>query len=672
MFHILFASSPSKNSSLSISHHQHPIPPTSTWTETHWLFQHRPCPPSPTDHYRTKYFLPRKRFGRTCRKLLSNGISEMAFQLSLPVTWKTYGTLRGHNIANSSTTTYHTTTSLNLPSFFQGPSSTMKTNGQLLYASTAPSCTLSASWTPSQMTTSSNAWRFHRTLWSRLLSSSSNADSRSNIPGPSGKDELYPMLTSFRNARSSFSPVVPLWASSQLLSDQCWTALPNFFTKSCQPPSPTTWQKETSLSSSNSWNKEIFTPNQHHNFTTKTWPASSPVSTPIDLSPAGVWHYTFSAPPWTRNPMNVLGQTMGGQPTRRCCQRPHMPHSERHAEDLHQRHRTCYPCLSGDDPVLYRHCSVPANSRFTHGFSPQSCFVPHGGRLVRRSLVSYLWIPADQHGQPPDYFAMWTIACACPTRTGLMTPPSNSSCIRISTATLSSWRRNRTRSFLASSWNSTRSRWDTRHPEILIKWWHHFPHHRWTFNFQASSLVCSWWPNAHTHPLNNFGVLPHCTVCTDKPVFLTKIGLLPLDLFRSTCTQISFGKRILACPLVNVVLFSFLPSSSFCPSPPSPLMSFCIGTSNSIRFTGLQHLLAIFAILNFLLVRFDSGWETIWLPRLLLRWNGNYHHVWTMAPSELSSTMYIMHTYFSIALFRAFLLQWSPILYRHPLLDTVH
>ena len=62
-----------------------------------------------------------------------------------PVTWKTYGTLRGHNIANSSTTTFHTTTSLNLPSFFQGPSSTMKTNGQLLYASTAPSCTLSAS-----------------------------------------------------------------------------------------------------------------------------------------------------------------------------------------------------------------------------------------------------------------------------------------------------------------------------------------------------------------------------------------------------------------------------------------------------------------------------------------------------------------------------------------------
>ena len=103
------------------------------------------------------YFPPRKRFGQTYKKPLSNGINEMAFRLSLHVTWKICGTLRGHNIASNSTTTFHTTTSLNLPNSFQGPSSTMKTNGLLLCASTAPSCTLSASRIPFRMTTSSNA-----------------------------------------------------------------------------------------------------------------------------------------------------------------------------------------------------------------------------------------------------------------------------------------------------------------------------------------------------------------------------------------------------------------------------------------------------------------------------------------------------------------------------------
>ena len=47
--------------------------------------------------------------------------------------WKTFGPLHGHNTASSFTTTFHTRISLNLPSSFLEPSSTMKTKG--LYTS---------------------------------------------------------------------------------------------------------------------------------------------------------------------------------------------------------------------------------------------------------------------------------------------------------------------------------------------------------------------------------------------------------------------------------------------------------------------------------------------------------------------------------------------------------
>ena len=86
----------------------------------------------------------------------------MVFRPFLHASWMNSGPLRGHNTASNFTTTSRTTISLNSQNFSQAPSSTMRTNGLLLYASTAHACTLSAFRTLFRMTKSSNDWMLLR------------------------------------------------------------------------------------------------------------------------------------------------------------------------------------------------------------------------------------------------------------------------------------------------------------------------------------------------------------------------------------------------------------------------------------------------------------------------------------------------------------------------------
>ena len=110
-------------------------------------------------------------------------------------------------------------------------------------------------------------------------------------------------------------------------------------------------------------------------------------------------HFTLPQPHhehttrWT-----VLGQTLCGQPTRRCGQRTNLSHFECDAQDLHPRHWIYHSCLFGHDPVLHRHCRFPADPGFTHGLSVKPCPLPHGCGSLRRGLVPHFWVPALHHG----------------------------------------------------------------------------------------------------------------------------------------------------------------------------------------------------------------------------------------------------------------------------------
>ena len=110
----------------------------------------------------------------------------------------------------------------------------------------------------------------------------------------------YRMPTSYQNAKNSSWLDDQSLASSQHLSDLCWTASPRWSTTFCRKRSPTTWQKEMSSTSSSSWKTQILTISLHHVYTIKTSLASSRVSTQIGSSTAGDSLYNFSQPSWAQ------------------------------------------------------------------------------------------------------------------------------------------------------------------------------------------------------------------------------------------------------------------------------------------------------------------------------------------------------------------------------------
>ena len=89
---------------------------------------------------------------------------------------------------------------------------------------------------------------------------------------------------------------------------------------------------------------------------------------------------------------------------------------------------------------------------------------------------------------------------------------------RSSTAILSFWKLNRTRSSWAFASSSSLLPSATALHATSTRSWRHSPHHLWPSNFQALFHDYFWSPNVRTPHMNGHEVLPHCIICTDQPV----------------------------------------------------------------------------------------------------------------------------------------------------------
>ena len=94
-----------------------------------------------TGSLQNKIFPPKKKIWKVLQKSILHWHQRNAIPYPLP-SWKNFGPPHGHNIPSSFTITFLTTTSLDSPNSFPGPSSTMKTSAPLPCASTARAFTL--------------------------------------------------------------------------------------------------------------------------------------------------------------------------------------------------------------------------------------------------------------------------------------------------------------------------------------------------------------------------------------------------------------------------------------------------------------------------------------------------------------------------------------------------
>ena len=136
--------------------------------------------------------------------------------------------------------------------------------------------------------------------------------------------------------------------------------------------------------------------------------------------------------------------------------------------------------------------------------------------------------------------------CACRTPAGTTKFASPISSTQSSTAILSFWKRNRTRSSWAFASSLSLLPFATALHATSTRSWRHSPHHLWPSNFQALFHDYFWSPNVRTPHMNGHEVLPHCIVCTDQPVSPSPISSLLPSRFVNIYTFPYCGK-ILNC-----------------------------------------------------------------------------------------------------------------------------
>ena len=138
---------------------------------------------------------------------------------------------------------------------------------------------------------------------------------------------------------------------------------------------------------------------------------------------------------------------------------------------------------------------------------------------------------------------MWTTDYVSPTHRGTMKYTLPTSCALSSMASRSSWRPSPTRNSWAFALNSNHSHYDIAHHVISTRSWLLFPPLRSMSNSLVLYPDCFWWPNAPTLNPNKHEVLPHCTDCTERLVFLRLTSLLFRNQFADIYTLKLFGKK---------------------------------------------------------------------------------------------------------------------------------
>ena len=202
-----------------------------------------------------------------------------------------------------------------------------------------------------------------------------------------------------------------------------------------------------------------------------------------------------------------------------------MSYTECDQEDLHSWHWTHYPDVLEDDPILHRHLSLRTNPRLPHGLPSEPCFVHDGRRSLGGNLVPNLPHHPDHNGPFSSSTSLcWQQTVPCRSFLGLrnllcqlsapgvLRPPNHF--------------RNGTRSGVPGlnfALSSNLSHYATAPHVTSTRSWHHFLHHLWRCNYQASSHDSFWSPNVRTLPRNGLEVLPYCIVCTEQQVFANPI-----------------------------------------------------------------------------------------------------------------------------------------------------
>ena len=211
--------------------------------------------------------------------------------------------------------------------------------------------------------------------------------------------------------------------------------------------------------------------------------------------------------------------------------------------------RSSFGTLNASSSCLWRWLNSPLALRFLNK-SEDPLWAPHWVQLCAWWLSHYLKKSGTKPTAPPlatwisqlASFATWTTDCACRTPAGTTKFASPISSTRSSTAILSFWKRNRTRSSWAFASSSSLLPFATALHATSTRSWRHSPHHLWPSNFQALFHDYFWSPNARTLHMNEHEVLPHCIVCTDLQVLPSPIFSLPPSRFVNICTFPYCGK----------------------------------------------------------------------------------------------------------------------------------
>ena len=541
---------------------------TSSWTGTNYSLTTAHSPPFPRDHFRTKSSHLQKKSTRHYSQHSRRGLPAILYLPYLETQskqcgYRPYANTIVHFKITSLTKTLLASNNNSLKRSF-----TMKTNELPHYVCIAQLFTTDAFQQPSPTPWSSGSWRTAPSSSLHTPSPTSKNNLANSTLGHWEPAKTYRMPTFSPSGKSSSWLEGPLWASLQLLFDPCWTASPRWYTISFPKLFHTTWRRATFSTSSSASRTPTSTTCLRRRSTTRTWPDSSPVSTPTASSIAGAWHSSSSLRLWVQ----ILMKSSRSKQTP-----PTTPATWSKVEPAarwtsHERSSSVTSNASSWCPWKW-HSSLSA-IQFMPKFE-----APPWALHWARPCVWWSWHCQKRSGTKPttalwppwtcplDSSDTWTTDYALRTRRGTMTYALPTSYTLSSTANRSSLRPSLTRNSWVFALNSNHLHYDTAHLVISIRSWLLFPPLRSTSNCLGSYPDCFWWPNAPTLNPNKPEVLPHCTDCTERLASLKVTLLLYRNQFANFYMLKLSGKK---APRRNPADWNHWLSISKCPIFNSP------------------------------------------------------------------------------------------------------